>query len=494
MRRREFLSDFGMGFTGLAMGAMLATDGVGNRSAAFAAENASRNLFGVAPGELLHHAPRAKSVIWVFLSGGYSHLETFDPKPALNKYAGKTFAETPFPNPVDSPLHMKRFRSVAAEEINVRDVYPTIYPMQIGFAQRGQSGIEMTDWWPHLSNCVDDISFVRNMWTTDNDHAAENQMHTGRHRLDETQPSVGAWAHYGLGSINENLPRFVVLGGPTRTDTRASIDSYYLGPEHAGVPLKLDPKNPLAFGARQSSQTAEQQANEFELVAELNAIAAEQNPQDEQLRARIKSYELAYRMQSAVPDAVSNADETKEVQSLYGIDDAATKTAGQRLLAARRMVERGVRFVQVFPSPYGSWDSHQKLKTNHARMCKSIDRPIAGLLTDLKRRGLLDEVAVVFCTEFGRTPGLEKRSGGTTGRDHHPNGFTCWLAGAGLKKGHVHGATDELGYHALGEGHYVTDLHATVLHLLGLDSKRLDFPGRKRLDIDNGNVISDILA
>lgn len=481
MQRRNFFADFGMGFTGLAAGAMLAGDGM------------ARATEGTAAGPP-HFPAKAQSVIWVFLSGGYSHVETFDPKPALNTYAGKTFDETPFQNPVLSPLHRKRFRSVPAEEINVRDVYPTIYPMQTGFGKRGESGIEMTDWWPHLADCVDDISFVRNMWTTDNDHAAENQMHTGRHRLDETQPSIGAWAHYGLGAINENLPRFVVLGGPTRTDTRASIDSYYLGPEHAGVPLKLDGKNPLAFGARHAGQTAEQQANEFALVAELNNITAEQNPRDQQLHARIKSYELAYRMQASAPEAVDLASETQETLDLYGIDQDATKTAGQRLLAARRMVERGVRFVQVFPSAYGTWDSHQKLKENHSKMCMSVDKPIAGLMKDLNRRGLMDQVAVVFCTEFGRTPGLEERSGGTTGRDHHPNGFTVWLAGAGIKRGFVHGETDELGYHALGEGHYVTDLHATVLHLLGLNNVRLEVPGRKRLDIDRGKVISDILV
>jgi hypothetical protein len=480
MHRRDFLADFGMGFTGLAMGAMLANDGVVRADS-------------IPSGEP-HFPPRTKSIIWVFLSGGYSHVETFDPKPALNQYAGKTLAETPFPNPVDSPLHRKRFRSVPAEEINVRDVYPKIYPMQVGYSRRGESGIEITDWWPHLSECVDWISFVRNMWTTDNDHAAENQIHTGRHRLDETQPSIGAWAHYGLGSINENLPRFVVLGGPTRSDTRASIDSYYLGPEHAGVPLKLDPKNPLAFGTRQNTQTAQQQSNEFELVEELNRITAEANPHDQQILARIKSYELAYRMQRAVPGAVNLADEPSEVNQLYGVDETATKVAGQRLLAARRLVERGVRFVQVFPSPYGSWDSHKQLKDNHGKMCKSVDKPIAGLLKDLKRRGLMDDVTVVFCTEFGRTPGLEERAGGTTGRDHHPNGFTVWLAGAGVRGGHVHGATDELGYHALGEGHYVTDLHATVLHLLGLDNSRLEVPGRRRLDIDRGKVITDILA
>lgn len=483
--RRTFLSDFGMGFTGLALGAMLADDGVAR---------ATETDAWAPPDGHSHFTPRTKSVIWIFLSGGYSHLETFDPKPALNKYAGKTFDQTPFENPVDSPLHEKRFRSVAAQEVNVRDVYPTIYPMQVGWKQRGESGIEVTDWWPHLSNYVDDLCFVRNMWTTDNDHAAENQIHTGRHRLDEVEPSVGSWAHYGLGTLNENLPKFVVLGGPTRTDTRQSIDSYYLGPQHAGVPIELDPTNPLPFGRRHSNQSAEEQRNEFELINELNELTAVEYPEDQELRARIRAYELAFRMQSAVPEAVDLTQETAATADLYGLEDDATKLAGQRLLAARRLVERGVRFVQVYPSSYGVWDSHQKLKENHTRLCGTVDRPVAGLIADLKQRGLMDDVTVVFCTEFGRTPGLELRNGGTDGRDHHPNGFTIWMAGAGIKKGHVHGETDELGYHALGEGHYVTDLHATVLHLLGLDNRRLEIPGRKRLEIDHGRPIHEIMT
>lgn len=480
--RRAFLSDLGMGFTGLALGAMLAKDG-----RVRAVETSHE-----APTQ--HFAPRAKSVIWIFLSGGYSHVETFDPKPALNKYAGKTFDKTPFENPVHSPLHKKRFRSVAAEEINVRDVYPTIYPMQVGWRQHGESGIEITDWWPHLAKRVDDLCFVRNMWTTDNDHAAENQIHTGRHRLDEQQPSIGAWAHYGLGTLNENLPKFAVLGGPTRSDTRLSIDSLYLGPQHAGVPLTIDPKKPLPFGQRHAGQSEEEQRREYELINSLNELTAVEYPEDQELRARIRAYELAYRMQTAVPEAIDLARETAATTKLYGIDNDATKLAGQRLLSARRLVERGVRFVQVFPSPYGVWDSHKKLKENHTRLCGTVDLPVAGLIQDLKQRGLLDEVAVVFCTEFGRTPGLELRGGGIDGRDHHPNGFTIWMAGAGIKQGYVHGATDELGYHALGDGHYVTDLHATVLHLLGLDNRRLEIPGRKRLDIDHGQVIHDILV
>jgi hypothetical protein len=481
--RRAFLADLGMGFTGLALGSMLAADGI-VRAAGPADE----------PDGRAHFTPRAKSVIWIFLSGGYSHVETFDPKPALNKYAGKTFDDTPFGNPADSPLHAKRFRSVPAEEVNVRDVYPTIYPMQVGWKQHGESGIEMTDWWPHLAGCVDDLCFVRNMWTTDNDHAAENQIHTGRHRLDEPQPSIGAWTHYGLGTLNENLPKFVVLGGPTNTTTHQSIDALYLGPQHAGVPLALDPQNPLPFGKRPDRQTAEEQQAEYELIERLNGLAAVEYPEDRELRARIHAYELAFRMQTAVPETIGLESETAATHRLYGLDNDATRVAGQRLLTARRLVEGGVRFVQVYPSGYGAWDSHRKLKENHARLCETVDRPVAGLIRDLKQRGLLDEVVVVFCTEFGRTPGLEQRGGGTDGRDHHPNGFTIWLAGAGLRRGHVHGETDELGYHALGDGHYVTDLHATVLKLLGLDGRRLEIPGRRRLEIDYGEAIDEILA
>ena len=480
--RRNFLADLGMGFTGLSLAALLHRDGVvrGEAEPDF-----------VPPDGRAHFAPRTKSVIWVFLSGGYSHMETFDPKPALNQYAGKTLQETPYPDPLKSPVDEKRSRSVLPM---VRDRYTKIYPLQVGYRKHGESGIEVTDWWPHLATCVDDISFVRNMYTTDNDHAAENQMHTGRHKLDETQPSLGSWVQYGLGSLNDNLPQFVVLGGPTRADTISSIDSYYLGPAQRGVPLNLDPKNPLPFGRRSADILAAEQRREYELIGDLNRLTAVEYPEDIDLRARIRSYELAFRMQMAVPEAVDLSAETQETQTLYGLDQKPTAIAGQRLLSARRMVERGVRFVQVYPTPYGTWDSHRNLKTQHEQRCREVDQPIAGLLKDLKRRGLWDDVTVVFCTEFGRTPAVEERGGGTDGRDHHPHGFTIWLAGAGVKRGHVHGATDELGYHALEPGHYVTDLHATVLHLLGLDPRRLTIPGRRRLEIDIGHPIEDVLA
>src|SRR5262249_55391690 len=325
-------------------GAMLYRDGVARGDSAAWRAPDGKPLF----------PSRAKSVIWIFLSGGYSHIETFDPKPALNKYAGKTFAQTPFADPLKSPLHDQRSRSVVPFK---RFTSLTIFPMQVGFKKHGRSGIEITDWWPHLAACVDDIAFVRNMYTTDNDHAAENQMHTGRHRLDETQPSIGSWVHYGLGSLNDNLPQFVVLGGPTRPDTRPSIQSYYLGPKHAGVPLAIDPNNPLPDGKRSPDVLAEEQRNEYELIGKLNALAGAEYPEDPALRARIKSYELAFRMQTAVPEALGILSETEETRRLYGLDHDATRLAGQRLLAAPRMAGRGGRVVQGHPAPYACWDS-----------------------------------------------------------------------------------------------------------------------------------------
>ncbi len=483
--RRAFLADLGMGCTGMALGSLLMQDGVVRADSAARADTAER------PDGRPHHRPRARSVIWVFLSGGYSHLETFDPKPALNQHAGKTFAATGLPDPVKSPLHDARSRSVVTMK---RETFPKIFPLQVGFRKYGQSGIEISDWWPHFARCVDDVAFVRNMWTTDNDHAAENQIHTGRHKLDETQPSVGAWVKYGLGTRNENLPAFAVLGGPTRADTRESLHAYYLGPEHSGIPLTLDPKNPLPYGIRGADVREDEQRNQYELIGRLNRLAGVEYPDDPVLQARIRSYELAFRMQMAVPEALGMDAEPAWVRQQYGLDDDVTRLAGHRLLVARRLVERGVRFVQVYPTPYGAWDSHRTLKPLHTKLSAQVDRPIAALLQDLKQRGLWDDVLVVFCTEFGRTPGVEERAGATDGRDHHPHGFTVWFAGAGIRGGTVEGATDELGFHASEPGHYVTDMHATVLDLMGLDARRLVVPGRKRLEMDLGKPIRGIYA
>jgi hypothetical protein len=483
VHRRNFLADVGLGFTGLALSAMF------NRAGIVRAD-ATRNA---APDGRPPFQPRAHKVIWIFLSGGYSHLETFDPKPALNKFAGKTYAETSLPNPQKSPLFLQRSRSLVGFD---REVYSKIMPLQIGFKKHGQSGIEVSDWLPHLATCVDDIAFVRSMYTTDNDHNAEFQMHNGRHSLDEKQPVIGSWIHYGLGSLNENLPQFIFLGQYKDARVKQNFAADYLGPKYSGVELSLDPKSPLPFAARGKGVLAAEQEQEFALANELNRLAAVEYPDDDQLRARIKSYELAYRMQTSAPEALDLNAESEETRRLYGIDEKATEIYGRRLLAARRLAERGVRFTLVYLSDYGEWDSHQDLKKLHARSCARVDKPVAGLLKDLKRRGLMDDTLVVFCTEFGRTPAVQdgKLAPAATGRDHHPHGFTIWLAGAGIRGGTVHGATDELGFHAVEHPHYVTDLHATVFHLFGLEPRRLEIPGRKRLEIDYGTPMRAILA
>lgn len=483
IQRRQFLSDVGMGFTGLALGAMLQRDGIVRANEA--------EEWAPPTGEP-HFAPKAKRVIWVFLSGGVSHLETFDPKPLLNDYAGKTYDETKLANPQKSPLFLERSRSVVGFD---REVFPSIFPLQVGYKKYGEMGLEVSDWLPHLSTCVDDLTVIRSMYTTDNDHGAEWQMHHGRHFLDELQPVIGSWIHYGLGTLNENLPQFVFLGEYKDQRVPKIYQADYLGPLHNGVKLSLDPNDPLPFGKLAGGMLPEEQEKEFELIHRFNQLSAVEYPDDSDLRARIQAYELAFRMQRSIPEALNMSEETAETQALYGIDNKTTEVYGRRCLAARRLAERGVRFSLVYLSDYGEWDSHRDLKNLHATSCGRVDKPLAALVKDLKQRGMFDDTLLVCTTEFGRTPGLEKGMLNTaaTGRDHHPHGFTIWMAGAGLKPC-IHGATDEFGFHAVEHPHYVTDLHATVYHLLGLDPRKLSIPGRKRLEIDYGKVIPEILA
>src|SRR4051812_9172835 len=261
--RRAFLADLGFGCTGLALGSLLWRDGIVRAGPPVAGVPARGSPPGSPRGP--HFPPKAKSVIWVFLSGGVSHLETFDPKPALNKYAGKTFSDTEHPNPQKSPLFLTRSRSVVGFD---RDVYSKILPLQVGFKKHGQSGVEVSDWWPHLAERVDDIAFVRSMYTTDNDHNAEFQMHNGRHALDEKQPVIGSWVHYGLGSLNENLPQFVFLGQYKDNRVKQDFAADYLGPDHGGVELSLDPKDPLPFGKRAAGVSAAEQEQQFAFVNE----------------------------------------------------------------------------------------------------------------------------------------------------------------------------------------------------------------------------------
>ena len=490
MHRRAFLSDIGMGFTGLALGAMLNRDGVART--AQAAHGADSGSAWSPPSGVPHFAPKTKSVIRLFMIGGTSHMESFDPKPALTKYAGKTIAETPLADPLASPYVKKNLRELV---VGLHHPHPQIYPLQVGYQKRGQSGVEISDWWPHLGECVDDLAIIRSMWTTDNNHGAQLQFHTGRHALEGFSPTIGSWVHYGLGSLNDDLPQFVVMGTPI-ADCCGGVGGHgasYLGPEHNGVQLAVDPKAPLPFAAPGPEVFREEQAGQFDLMARLNRLSEVEYPDDPALRARVKSYELAFRMQMAVPNVINFDTETQRTHQQYGLDQKETATFGQQCLTARRLVEQGVRFVQIFHGSNGgagAWDAHGDLKAGHSKLCGQVDRPIAGLLKDLKQRGLLDETLVVWATEFGRTPGAQN----SNGRDHHPYGFSVWMAGGGIKPGVVHGATDELGFHAVEDRHYVTDIHATVLDRLGLDPRRLEVPGRKRLEIDYGRPIRAIMA
>jgi hypothetical protein len=481
MHRRSFLADVGLGFTGLALGAMLHRDGV--------VRAAEKNA---PPDGRPHFAPKAKRVIWLFFMGGVSHLESFDPKPALTKYGGKIIDESPFRKAVvESPYYRKNVTDFAGTP---RALLNKLYPTQAGFKKYGKSGIEVSDWFPHTGACVDDIAVVRSLWTTDNDHAAQLQFHTGRHVFEGFHPTIGAWVHYGLGALSDNLPQFVVLGNPPG-DCCGGVGAHgasYLGPEHAGVRLTIDPKNPLPFGTPGETVAKEARERQLDLLRDLNGLAGVQYPDDPAMRARVKAYELAAKMQLAVPEVMDVSKETAETQKLYGLDNPVTAPYGRTCLVARRLAERGVRFVQVYDGGGGGggWDAHGKLRDNHSKNAARVDRPIAGLLTDLKRSGMLKDTLVVWATEFGRTPGAENADG----RDHHPYGFSVWMAGGGLKGGVVHGATDEIGFHAVEDRHYVTDVHATALRQLGLDPRRLEVPGHKRLEIDHGKPIDEIIA
>jgi hypothetical protein len=478
VHRRTFLADMGMGFVGLALGAMLHRDGIAR---------ATEPAHWSPPDGRPHLAPKAKSVIWLFMNGGVSHLETFDPKPALTKYAGKTIAETPFKDTQD-PEKLKLARVVVVNDANGQQ-RNKLYPLQVGFKKRGKSGTEVSDFLPGLGECIDDVAVVRSMYTTDDNHGAQTQFHSGRHMLDGEFPTLGAWVHYGLGTLNDNLPQFISLGKREYWNAR---DGHYLGPAHDAVPLRIDPANPLDYGKPEGDVRADEQKINFRLADRLNRLRAVEYPDDPALAARVQSYELAFRMQKSLPEVLNFKDETEETKRLYGLDRPETRDFGMQMLASRRLVERGVRFIQVQHGGggAGAWDAHGGLKANHANNCRAVDRPIAGLLKDLKRRGLLDDTLVVFGTEFGRTPGTQ----GSDGRDHHIYGFSVWMAGGGVKGGLVHGATDEIGFHAAEDRHYVTDVHATILTLLGLDSRRLEVPGRKRLEIDHGKPIRAIMA
>lgn len=472
--RREFLATAGAGLGLLGLASLLRGSGPTGSGTRGAAPPLDRSLDPMAtrPGDL---PVRARSVIWLFMYGGPSGIDLFDPKPELNRSHGKRLEgkgaiDAFFGNP--GPL--------------MKSPYP--------FKQYGKSGAWVSDVCPTLAHCVDDIAFIKSCRADSNNHVpALYQMNTGMTRVG--YPSTGSWVTYGLGSEDRNLPGFVVMydrrgvpvGGPSLWG------SAFLPGAYQGTPLRPT-GSPLLNLERPGGMSEEAQRSQLDLMAELNEEHQRLHPQDRGLNSRIASFELAYRMQLEAPEVTDLSGESAETRRLYGMEEEKTRHFGTQLLLARRMAERGVRFIQVYSGgPGGDWDAHSKLASNHRERCAETDVPVAGLLTDLKRRGLLDSTLVVWGGEFGRLP--VSQSGG--GRDHNPHGFLTWMAGGGVKGGISYGETDEVGYKAVADPVSVHDLHATILHQMGIDHTRLTYPhdGREvRLTDVSGRVIEKILA
>ena len=465
--RREFLLSSGGGLGAIALQWMLARDARGEAS-----RPGTNPLMAKKP----HFPGKAKRVIFLFMVGGPSQMDLFDPKPALTKWHGK-----PLPETTGRPK--SQFTSGGE----------TILASTRKFKQHGQSGQWVSDLMPQLATCADDICFLKSCWCTNTIHApAMYELHTGRTLMGH--PSLGSWVTYGLGSESENLPAYCVMPQPEGVPEGGAPcwGAGYLPAVYQGTLLRKGPA-PILNLKPPAGVTAEQNRRTFDLVKQLNEMTLQ--PGDTEAQARISSYELAFRMQTHAPEAVDLTQETKETRALYGLDDKKTADFGTRLLLARRLVERGVRFVSVYsgggPLSF-QWDAHDDVNSNHEKMCGHADRPIAALLKDLKRRGLLDETLVVWCSEFGRTP----NSQGSRGRDHNPLGYTMWLAGGGSKGGTSVGETDEFGLHAVKNKISVNDFHATILHLLGLDHEKLTVrhSGRdERLTDVAGLVVEDAI-
>lgn len=457
--RRQFLTRAGAGFGLLGLGDMLQTD-------AAAAEATSRFSDPLAPRSP-HFAPKAKSVIWLFMEGAPSAVDLFDPKPELTKNDGKRITINVF-NGNPGPLMKSPFT----------------------FKQYGECGAWVCDKYPNVARHVDEIAFVKSCFTESNDHVpALYQMNTGIARAG--LPTAGAWVTYGLGSENRNLPGFVVLGN-TQGIKGGPLNwsAGFLPTSYQGT-LFRSQGSPILNLQRPKNVVVEDQRAQLDLLAKLNEEHLSSHPGEPDLTARINSFELAYRMQMEASDLADFSQETAATQELYGLNADHSRSFAGKCLMARRMIERGVRFVQVYSD--GEWDAHSNLTGNHTEHCQATDVPIHGLLTDLQRRGLLESTLVIWGGEFGRMPVSQKGNG----RDHNPRGFLIWMAGAGIKGGTSHGETDEIGYRAAVDPVTVHDLHATMLHLLGIDHKRLTYlhNGRNyRLTDVAGNLLTKILA
>lgn len=463
LTRRQMLCRFANGFGMVAFAGLLADE----------ASAAPANPLAVKPPQF---SPKAKRIIFLFMSGGPSHVDTFDPKPRLDRDNGKPL-----------PFEMPKL---------VRTKTGNLLKSPFRFKKHGQAGIDVSELFPHLATCVDDLCIIRSMVADNINHnGACLQMNTGEQAF--SRPSMGSWLLYGLGSENQNLPGFIVISPSQPAQGAPLWSSSFLPAAYQGT-LVSDLKNPIA-NLKNSTFSVAQQRSQLDALKQLNELHRLPREEDSRLSARIESFELAYRMQLEAPVAFDVESESEATKRLYGLHEKTSEIFGRQCLMARRLVERGVRFVQVYHTQTSRrsscqlWDQHGGLKTELPANCAATDVPIAGLLKDLKARGLLKDTLVVWGGEFGRTPTAENADG----REHHPFGFTMWLAGGGIKSGITYGQTDEFGWHAAENRVHVHDLHATILHLMGIDHTKLTYrySGRDyRLTDVFGKVVKPILA
>ncbi|MEC9093251.1 MAG: DUF1501 domain-containing protein [Planctomycetota bacterium] len=459
--RRDFLYGFGTGIGSIALTSLLtAGDPVSPE---------------VSPPDKTHHSPRAKRCIFLMLEGGPSHLDTFDPKPELNA------------------RHLQEFTRSGEEQSAMSSGKRYFVKSPFDFVRAGQCGADINTEFKHLQTCVDDICFYRGASVESVNHpTACYHVNTGNRFGGD--PALGAWVTYGLGTENENLPGFVVLPRASYPQGgSANWSNGFFPAQYQGTPLRAT-GSPILDLNPPAGITRKRQRQNLDLLASLNRDHLATRPGRSELAARLNSYELAYRMQMEVPEVLELNTESKSTLQMYGINQPKTDAFGRKCLLARRLIEKGVRFVQLYS---GNWDSHDYIYRAHGSLIKSVDKPIAALLKDLKQRGILKDTLVVCCGEFGRTPDNGQRSGGKAyGRDHNANAMAMWFAGGGTKGGHTIGATDEIGEKAVDCAHHIRDVHVTLLHLLGLDDNRLTFyhAGRfKQLSQFGGQVINELI-
>lgn len=457
--RRDFVYSLGASLGSVALSSLLA-------------EEEKTNPLAPKSG---HLPAKAKNVIFLMMEGGPSHIDTFDPKPLL------------------AQRHLEEFTRAGEQKSAMESGKRYFVQSPFSFIKAGQSGADMAENWSHLAQVADDICFYRGCQVDSVNHpTAMYQMNCGNRFGGD--PGLGAWMTYGLGTVNQNLPGFIVLPEVSYPQGgAANWSNGYLPAQFQGTPLR--PKgSPILDLAPPQGVTSAQQRRNLDLLAELNQNHANEHPGHDELLARMDNYELAFRMQMEVPAALDLSSESTKTKERYGIDVAATDSFGRKCLLARKLVEQGVRFVQLYN---GSWDSHDYIERAHGNLVRGVDQPIAALIADLKERGLLESTLIVWCGEFGRTPDNGVRGGTAYGRDHNPKAMTIWMAGGGCKAGHTIGATDEIGMEAVEKVHPVRDFHVTLLRLLGLDDNKLTYyhAGRfKQLSQFGGTVIEDLIG